>query len=100
MSDTLSVENEAAEPVGDTTPFSIKGEYITLGQLLKAANAIGSGGEVRHFLHTTPVFLNGESENRRGRKIRPGDIVKVAEVMTIQVSARDPNAVVDVEDEE
>ncbi len=55
----------------------IKTEYITLGQLLKFASIIGSGGEVKFFLQNTDIFLNSELENRRGKKIYPGDQVRV-----------------------
>jgi len=52
-----------------------QGDYITLGQLLKAAGVIGSGGEAKAYLARTPVQVNGEPEQRRGRKLRPGDVV-------------------------
>lgn len=54
--------------------FKLKTEYITLGQLLKAANIISSGGEARNYLQTAGVVLvNGEEDNRRGRKLRLDD---------------------------
>jgi len=55
-------------------------EYITLGQLLKFANIINNGGEEKAFLANNSVLVNGEMENRRGRKLRPGDLVKVHEI--------------------
>ncbi len=55
----------------------IESEFITLGQLLKLADVISSGGEVRPFLEATEVRVNGERDDRRGRKIRPGDVVVV-----------------------
>jgi ribosome-associated protein len=55
--------------------FSLHGEYITLQQLLKACDIVSSGGEAKIFLEETEIFVNGEPENRRGRKIRKGDIV-------------------------
>src|SRR5690349_16999046 len=36
-------------------PFPVRGEFITLGQLLKAAGAIDSGGAARPFLAENPV---------------------------------------------
>lgn len=53
--------------------FSIKGEYITLSQFLKEENIISSGGQAKWFLQENPVQLNGEKENRRGKKLHPGD---------------------------
>lgn len=48
-------------------------EYITLGQLLKVADCISSGGMAKVFLEETAISVNGEPENRRGRKLRNGD---------------------------
>lgn len=57
--------------------ITIKTEYITLGQLLKFLSIVGSGGEVKIFLAMNDVYVNGELDNRRGRKVYPGDIVKI-----------------------
>ena len=54
--------------------------YITLGQLLKLASIIGNGGEAKAFLASHEVLVNGEPDNRRGRKLYPGDEIKVAGV--------------------
>ncbi|HOO43792.1 MAG TPA: S4 domain-containing protein YaaA [Bacillota bacterium] len=56
--------------------ISIVTEYITLGQLLKLVNLIGSGGEAKIYLANNVVYVNGEKDTRRGRKIYPGDRVK------------------------
>ena len=55
----------------------MRGDYITLGQLLKVAGVIGSGGEAKTFLLETSIRVNGEHDNRRGRKLRVGDTVQV-----------------------
>jgi len=55
----------------------IRGEMITLGQLLKLAGVIGSGAEVKHFLRTESVWVNGEPESRRGRKLGLDDVVRL-----------------------
>jgi ribosome-associated protein len=57
----------------------IRGSMIRLGQLLKLAGVIGSGAEVKAFLVTESVSVNGAREQRRGRQLRPGDIVEVGE---------------------
>ncbi len=54
-----------------------KAEYIELQQLLKMEDFISSGGAAKYFLAENEVFVNGELENRRGRKLRPGDTVKI-----------------------
>jgi S4 domain protein YaaA len=55
----------------------IKTEYIELQQLLKMKDIISSGGEAKYFLASNEVFVNNEKENRRGRKLRPGDIIRI-----------------------
>ena len=57
---------------------TITTEYITLGQFLKLARIIQNGGDAKIFLLTTAVYVNGELEQRRGRKLRPTDVVKVS----------------------
>jgi ribosome-associated protein len=57
----------------------IRGQMIRLGQLLKLAAVIDSGAEVKAFLATEPVSVNGERETRRGRQLHPGDVVRVGE---------------------
>jgi len=57
--------------------IGISTEYITLGQFLKLADCIGTGGEVKHFLQEKRVLVNGEPDNRRGRKLRVGDNIEV-----------------------
>jgi ribosome-associated protein len=55
----------------------IRGQMIRLGQLLKLASVIDSGAEVKMFLATEPVWVNGARETRRGRQLHPGDVVRV-----------------------
>lgn len=55
--------------------IKLKTEYITLQQLLKMENFISSGGEAKYYLMDNYVLVNGEEENRRGRKIYPNDVV-------------------------
>jgi ribosome-associated protein len=50
---------------------------ITLGQALKAANVVGTGGEAKVLIQAGEVRVNGEVETRRGRKLREGDIIEV-----------------------
>jgi len=53
----------------------LKGDYITLGQLLKAAGLVGSGSEAKECIVSGMVTVNGEVDTRRGRKLYPGDKV-------------------------
>ena len=51
----------------------INTEYITLSQLLKIENFLSSGGEVKMIISSLDILVNGEKENRRGRKLFPND---------------------------
>ncbi|WP_373894387.1 S4 domain-containing protein YaaA [Virgibacillus sp. CBA3643] len=55
--------------------IEINTEFITLGQFIKLANILESGGMVKAFLQDEGVFVNDELEHRRGRKLYPNDIV-------------------------
>ncbi|MFS0575841.1 S4 domain-containing protein YaaA [Sporosarcina sp. 179-K 3D1 HS] len=57
--------------------LKIDAEFVTLGQLLKMTNAISSGGMAKWFLEENIVYVNGEEERRRGKKLRHGDIINV-----------------------
>ncbi|HET7580544.1 MAG TPA: S4 domain-containing protein YaaA [Bacillales bacterium] len=52
-------------------------EYITLGQLLKHAGIIDTGGAVKPFLAEYEVYVDGEPEARRGRKLYDGNTVEI-----------------------
>ena len=52
-------------------------EFITLQQFLKMKDIISSGGEAKYFVKGNEILVNGEKEDRRGRKLYPGDEVKV-----------------------
>jgi ribosome-associated protein len=57
----------------------IRGQMIRLGQLLKLADVVDSGAEVKAFLDAEQVWVNGEKESRRGRQLHAGDVVRVGE---------------------
>lgn len=58
-------------------PIEIDTEYMTLGQLLKEAAVIDSGGMAKWFLAEHAVMVNGDPEDRRGRKLYEGDEVHI-----------------------
>ena len=60
-----------------TKNIKITTEYITLTQLLKEENIISSGGQAKYYLMDFPVLLNGETENRRGKKLYNHDEITV-----------------------
>ena len=55
----------------------ITSEYITLGQFIKYVGIISNGAEAKVYLSYNDAYINGELDTRRGRKIYPGDVVKV-----------------------
>ncbi|MBD3109321.1 S4 domain-containing protein YaaA [Bacillus sp. AGMB 02131] len=57
--------------------ISISTEYITLGQFLKVADIIDSGGMAKWFLSEHEVYINDELDVRRGRKLRNNDIIDI-----------------------
>ena len=62
-------------------------EFITLGQLIKFENIVESGGMVKVFLADYEVLVNGEIDQRRGRKLYPGDVVEIEEVGSFEIVA-------------
>lgn len=57
--------------------IKIDTEYITMGQFLKLAEIIDSGGMAKWFLSEYEVYVNGEQDQRRGKKLRAGDVVEI-----------------------
>jgi ribosome-associated protein len=55
----------------------INGDMIRLGQFLKLADLIDSGGEAKVAIASGDVTVNGEVDLRRGRQLHPGDVVAV-----------------------
>ena len=62
-------------------------DLITLGQLLKLAGALESGGDARAALAAGGFAVNGEPEARRGRKLVPGDVVELPGGAALRVVA-------------
>jgi ribosome-associated protein len=63
---------------------SIGGEVIRLGQFLKFAGLIDSGGDAKEMIIDGYVLVNDEVDRRRGRQLRDGDTVTV-EGRTVRV---------------
>jgi ribosome-associated protein len=70
--------------------IAIRGDVIRLGRLLKLAGVADSGAEAKELLAAGEVTVNGEREERRGRQIRPGDVVQVAGRTLRPVSGQGP----------
>lgn len=61
-------------------------EYIQLGQFLKLAGIADTGGHAKILLAEAEIKVNGESENRRGKKLYNGDTVYVEGFGMFEVS--------------
>lgn len=72
--------------------FRLRKPVITLGQLLKSIDLISSGGQAKWYLANNEVLVNGEPEDRRGRKLRAGDTVTLPDKQVITLKAMDPRA--------
>ncbi len=57
---------------------AIRDESIRLGQFLKLANLVETGGLAKEVIAEGQVEVNGEVDTRRGRQLHPGDVVAVA----------------------
>ena len=60
--------------------LEIRDEFIKLGQALKLAGIASSGIEAKILIEDGVVLVNGETETRRGKKLRDGDTVSVGVV--------------------
>lgn len=77
-----------------TKIVTITEEFITLGQFLKHIDVITTGGQAKWYLQETVVFVHGEIENRRGRKLYDKTRVEIPEE-GIFVVKRESEEVVD-----
>ena len=55
--------------------FSLRDDYIKLGQVLKAAGLVDSGVTAKLVIQDGLVKVNGETEYQRGKKLYDGDTV-------------------------
>ncbi|MDO5730446.1 RNA-binding S4 domain-containing protein [Corynebacterium sphenisci] len=57
---------------------AIRDETIRLGQFLKLAGLVDTGGLAKSLIAEGAVTVNGEPDRRRGRVLRAGDVVGLA----------------------
>jgi len=65
--------------------IKIDTDTITLGQFLKLAEVISSGGMAKWFLSEHEVFINGERDQRRGRKLMVNDKIDIKGIGTFVI---------------
>ena len=66
---------------------AISTDTIRLGQLLKLAGLVDSGSDAKFLLAGGEVSVNGETETRRGRQVRAGDVVALGDASVRVVEA-------------
>lgn len=71
----------------EAVDIEIRDDSIRLGQLLKLASLVDDGAMAREVITSGAVTVNGEVETRRGRQVRPGDLVSFAG-QAVRVTAR------------
>jgi ribosome-associated protein len=78
----------ARDDTADMREIEVRGEVIRLGQLLKVAGLVDSGGEAKAVLAAGEITVNGEPETRRGRQLRDGDVVAAGDESVRVVAGR------------
>lgn len=61
---------------------------IKLDQFLKWCRAASTGGQSKQMIHSNMVTVNGAPENRRSRKLKDGDLVRVESMGSFRVLTR------------
>ena len=72
----MNVVGRVREDTGvNAREVPIREDSIRLGQLLKLADLVEAGAEVKPLMVQGLVSVNGEVETRRGRQLVKGDVV-------------------------
>ena len=69
----------------NTETISIHTDYIQLDQLLKYANILATGGQVKELLAEELITLNGAIVKEKRKKIYPNDVVSIGDEVSITV---------------
>ena len=70
--------------------YKLFDDFITLQAILKELGIIQSGGAIKAFLQEKEVFVNGELEQRRGRKLRVNDQIDIPE-LSVTITILEPS---------
>lgn len=68
--------------------ITIDTDYIKLDSFLKLANLVMSGGEAKIVIQEGQISVNGTVENRRGRKLYPGDAITLTDCTTFVIGRK------------
>lgn len=69
----------------NTETISIHTDYIQLDQLLKYANILETGGQIKELLTEELITLNGTIVTEKRKKIYPNDVVSIGDEISITV---------------
>ena len=69
----------------NTETVAIHTDYIQLDQLLKYANLLSTGGQIKILLEEEAITLNGAIITEKRKKIYPNDVVIVGDEVSITV---------------
>ena len=69
----------------NTETISIHTDYIQLDQLLKYANILTTGGQIKELLAEELITLNGTIVTEKRKKIYPNDVVSIGDKISITV---------------
>jgi ribosome-associated protein len=65
---------------------------IRLGQFLKLAGLVATGGEAKNLIQSGAVLVNDQVEMRRKRQLRDGDMVTVGDETIVVEFEPDPES--------
>ncbi len=67
------------------TKFELDGEYIELIKLIKLLGITSTGGQAKMLVEQGLVYVDGELESRKRRKIKKGMVVEIKDQEKIEV---------------
>ena len=67
----------------------ISGASIKLGQFLKLASLVATGGEAKELIAAGAVTVNGAPVDKRGAALHPGDVVCIDDECVLVAAADD-----------
>lgn len=74
--------------VSNSKVFRIDRDFITLSQLLKEEGIIPTGGAAKWFLKEHQVKINGDLDDRRGKKLYPNDQVEIVGIESVKIESK------------